>query len=51
MRVFELARELNMPGKDLIVRIKAIGIKVDGNFNVLDEKQIKEIRAKVSAAA
>ncbi|NIR58075.1 MAG: hypothetical protein GWO02_00415, partial [Gammaproteobacteria bacterium] len=34
MRVFELARELNIPGKDLIERMKALGYKVDGNFNV-----------------
>ena len=51
MRVFELARELNMPGKDLIVRMKALGLKVDGNFNVLDEKQIKEIRSKLADVA
>ena len=38
-----MARELNMPGKDLISRMKSLGLKVDGNFNVLDEKQIAEI--------
>jgi len=47
MRVFELARELNIPGKDLIVRIKAMGFTVENNFNVLDEKTIGEIKSKM----
>ncbi|MCZ6841435.1 MAG: translation initiation factor IF-2 [SAR324 cluster bacterium] len=47
MRVFELARELNIPGKDLITRIKTMGIAVDGNFNVLDEDTIGQIKAKM----
>jgi translation initiation factor IF-2 len=47
MRVFELARELNIPGKDLIKRIKVFGIHVDGNFNVLDEDTIAAIKAKM----
>jgi translation initiation factor IF-2 len=47
MRVFELARELNIPGKDLIDRMKALGYKVDGNFNVLDEKTISAVKSKM----
>ena len=47
MRVFELARELNIPGKDLITKMKAMGMAVDGNFNVLDEKTIVQIKAKM----
>jgi translation initiation factor IF-2 len=47
MRVFELARELNIPGKDLIDRMKALGYKVDGNFNVLDDKTITEVKGKM----
>ena len=47
MRVFELARELNIPGKELINRVKGFGINVDGNFNVLDEDTIKVIKARM----
>jgi translation initiation factor IF-2 len=47
MRVFELARELNIPGKELIDRMKALGYKVDGNFNVLDEKTIASVKGKM----
>ncbi len=45
MRIFELARELNMPGKALIDRIKAMGMAADGNFNVLDDDTVKKIKA------
>jgi len=47
MRVFELARDLNIPGKDLIDRIRALGYTVENNFNVLDEQTIKEIKEKL----
>ena len=45
MRVFELARELNIPSKDLIKRIIAMGISVENNFNVLEEPKIAQIKA------
>lgn len=47
MKVFELARELNIPGKDLIVRMKAIGHDVEKVFDELDDKLIDQIKAKV----
>lgn len=47
MRVFELARELNIPGKDLIERMKAFGFEVEGNFNKLDDKTITEVKSKM----
>src|SRR5579863_9892175 len=47
MRVFELARELNIPGKDLIKRITAMGIIVENNFNVLEEPVIAQIKARM----
>jgi translation initiation factor IF-2 len=47
MRVFELARELNIPGKDLITRIKTMGFTVEGNFNVLDEGTVETIKSKM----
>ncbi|MCH7477880.1 MAG: translation initiation factor IF-2 N-terminal domain-containing protein, partial [SAR324 cluster bacterium] len=47
MRVFELARELNIPSKDLIQRITVLGFHVEGNFNVLDEKTVLQIKGKL----
>ena len=47
MRVFELARELNIPSKDLIQRITVLGFQVEGNFNVLDEKTVLQIKGKL----
>ena len=47
MRVFELARELNIPSKDLIQRINVLGFHVEGNFNVLDEKTVLQIKGKL----
>ena len=47
MRVFELARELNIPGKDLIERMKSLGYKVEGNFNQLDDQTVSEVKSKM----
>jgi translation initiation factor IF-2 len=47
IRVFELARELNIPGKDLITRMKAMGFTVKGNFDALDDDQVVQIKAKM----
>ena len=47
LRVFELARELNIPGKDLIQRLKEMGYPVKGNFDALAEDQIVQIKAKM----
>ena len=47
MRVFELARELNIPGKDLIERMKSLGYTVEGNFNQLDDQTVSEVKSKM----
>lgn len=47
MRVFELARDLNIPSKELIERMKAYGFTVEGNFNVLDDQTIGEVKSKM----
>ncbi|MDH4121768.1 MAG: translation initiation factor IF-2 [Deltaproteobacteria bacterium] len=47
VRVFELARELNIPGKELLARMKALGFQVDGNFNVMDEDLVAQVKAKM----
>ncbi len=47
MRVFELARELNIPGKDLIERMKSLGYTVEGNFNQLDDQTVSDVKSKM----
>ena len=44
LRVFELARELNIPTKELIKKIGRLGIVIKGNFSVLDDSQILTIK-------
>ncbi|MFH2133196.1 MAG: translation initiation factor IF-2 [bacterium] len=44
LRVFELAKELNIPTKELIKRINSLGIAISGNFSALDDEQITAIR-------
>jgi translation initiation factor IF-2 len=51
MRVFELAKEMDMPAKQLLQRIKKIGIPVSSNFNALTDEQIALIRKKIGGAA
>ena len=47
MRVFELAKEMNLPAKQLLQRIRKLGIPVSSNFNALSDEQIAIIRKKI----
>ena len=44
LRVFELAKELNIPTKKLIKRIDTMGLKITGNFSALSDEQITSIK-------
>ena len=44
LRVFELAKELNTPTKDLIKRLSKSGYPVKGNFAVLTDSQVVKIK-------
>ncbi len=44
IRVFELAKELNMPAKQLLQKIRAAGVPVTGNFNELSPEQVNQVR-------
>jgi translation initiation factor IF-2 len=44
LRVFELAKELNTPTKDLIKRLSKMGYQVKGNFAVLTDNQVVKIK-------
>ncbi len=49
LRVFELAKELNIPTKELIDRINGLGIEITGNFSALTDDQIAKIRKDFKA--
>ena len=51
MRVFELAKEMNLPAKQLLQRIRKLGIPVSSNFNALSDEQIAIIRKKIGSPA
>ncbi len=44
VRVFELAKELNMPAKQLLTKIRKAGIPVTGNFSELSIDQAEVVR-------
>ncbi|MDH5753420.1 MAG: translation initiation factor IF-2, partial [Deltaproteobacteria bacterium] len=47
IKVYELARDLNIPSKELIDRLNALGYEVKGNFTPLDEKTVNEVKKKL----
>ena len=49
-KVFELARELNMPSKDLIHQMMTFGIVAESNFKGLTEEEIIFIKSKLIEA-
>ena len=44
VRVFELAKELKMPAKQLLTKVRKAGIPVSGNFSELSLEQADLIR-------
>ncbi|MCP4754009.1 MAG: translation initiation factor IF-2 [Proteobacteria bacterium] len=44
LRVFELAKELSLPTKELIERINNMGMQISGNFSALADEQVTEIK-------
>ncbi|MBW1982251.1 MAG: translation initiation factor IF-2 [Deltaproteobacteria bacterium] len=48
LRIYELARELEMNNKDLVSHIRDLGIQVKGHMSSLDEEQAQLVRDTVS---
>ena len=48
MRVFELAKELNMPARQMIQKLRSAGVPVSGNFHELTEEQVSRVRNLIS---
>lgn len=51
IRVFELAKELNISAKQLILQVKGIGISVENSFNILADDQVIIIRKTFSGGS
>lgn len=47
IRVHKLAKELGITSKDLIARLKKLGVKVKGHMSVLDEKAAEMARGEI----
>ena len=50
VRVFELAKELKMPAKQLLSRIRKAGIPVTGNFSEMSVEQADIVRKMAKSA-
>ena len=51
LRVYELARELDIPNTDLLERIDSLGIQIKGHMSSLDEEQAQLLRDTVTGRA
>ena len=49
MRVFELAKQVGVPSKDLISDLKGIGVTVSNHLTALEEETVKQILAKAAS--
>ena len=50
VRVFELAKELKMPAKQLLSRMRKAGIPVTGNFSEMSFEQAEIVRKMAKSA-
>ena len=48
LRVYELAKELDIPNKDLVERIDDLGIQIKGHMSSLDDEQAQLVRDTVT---
>jgi len=48
LRVYELAKELDMPNKDLVEKISSLGIQIKGHMSSLDEEEARLVRDTVT---
>ncbi|HET9620276.1 MAG TPA: translation initiation factor IF-2 N-terminal domain-containing protein, partial [Kofleriaceae bacterium] len=44
MRVYEIAKEVGIPNKDLIAKIRALGLEVNNHMSSLDAADVARIR-------
>ncbi len=51
MRVYELAKELDIPSKELTAKIQAMGIEVKNHMSTLDDKAVASVKSALSEKA
>lgn len=51
MRVYELAKELDIPSKELTAKIQAMGIEVKNHMSTLDDKAVASVKNALSQKA
>ena len=44
MKVYELAREIGIPNKELIAKMQEMGIDVKSHLNVIDDQDVDKVR-------
>src|SRR5207237_6229438 len=44
MRVYEIAKEIGIPNKDLIAKIRALGLEVNNHMSSLDADDVARIK-------
>src|SRR5215475_14618499 len=44
MRVYEIAKEVGLPNKDLIAKIRALGLEVNNHMSSLDADDVARIK-------
>src|SRR5579872_5958872 len=44
MRVYEIAKEVGIPNKDLITKIRALGLEVNNHMSSLDADDVQRIK-------
>lgn len=49
MRIYDLARELNISNKDLVARLQAMGVAVKSHSSSIDEQTVRSIKQALSA--
>lgn len=50
MRVYELAKDLNLSSKELLEKLKKLGVKAKNHMSRLDEEAIVRIKGKITEA-
>lgn len=51
MRIFELAKELNISSKDLLAKLRAMGVEAPNHMSALTDAQIARVRETVGSPA
>ena len=48
MKVHELAKELDIPSKDLVEKLNKMGYSIKSHLSTLEDKEVDEIKGKLN---